>query len=69
VAPGEEPSEGYTLISAYLDYAVPRKEGEILFFLRGSNLSNEEARPHTSFLKEVAPLPGRNVVAGVRWSF
>lgn len=69
VAPGEEPSEGYTLISAYLEYAVPRKEGEILFFLRGSNLSNGEARPHTSFLKKVAPLPGRNVVAGVNWRF
>ena len=35
----------------------------------GSNLLDEEARPHTSFLKELAPLPGRGIEFGVRAFF
>jgi iron complex outermembrane receptor protein len=31
------------------------------FVIRGSNLTNQEARNHTSFLKEMAPLPGRDI--------
>ena len=31
------------------------------FLLRGTNLTNTEARNHTSFLKELAPLPGREL--------
>lgn len=38
-------------------------------FARGSNLLDETARGHASFLKDVAPLPGRNVTAGVRVEF
>ena len=38
-------------------------------FLRATNLSDREARPHTSFLKDLAPLPGRSVTVGVRLSF
>ena len=38
-------------------------------FVDGSNLLDEEARPHTSFLKDVVPLPGRNLVMGVRLFF
>ena len=37
--------------------------------LRGSNLTDTEARPHPSFLKELAPLPGRSLTAGVRLAF
>jgi len=38
-------------------------------FLRGSNLTDREARPHPSFLKDLAPLPGRSLTAGVRLAF
>lgn len=34
-------------------------------FLRGTNLLDEAARRHTSFLKDRAPLPGRAVTAGI----
>jgi iron complex outermembrane recepter protein len=37
--------------------------------VRGSNLLDETARVHASFLKDLAPLPGRNFTAGVRYSF
>ena len=38
-------------------------------FLDGSNLLDEEARPHTSFLKDLVPLPGRGFAFGVRTFF
>jgi iron complex outermembrane receptor protein len=38
-------------------------------FVDGSNLLDKEARAHTSFLKDIAPLPGRNIGAGVRIFF
>jgi len=37
--------------------------------IRGRNLTDEEARNHVSFLKEVAPLPGRDVSLVYRLSF
>jgi iron complex outermembrane receptor protein len=38
-------------------------------FLRATNLGDEEARLHTSFLKDVAPLGGRAFSAGVQVAF
>jgi iron complex outermembrane receptor protein len=40
-----------------------------MVYLRGENLLDEDARRHTSPLKEFAPLPGRSVGAGVRLEF
>ena len=37
--------------------------------LVGTNLSNEEARVHTSFLKDLAPLPGREIRLIYRLNF
>jgi len=68
VAPNEESSDGYGLLGAGLAWARPGLRG-VELFVRGTNLTDEEARPHTSFLKDLAPLPGRNVSAGVRWRF
>lgn len=69
IAPYEETSDGYTLLSAHLAYTVPLERGSLQCFVRGSNLTDDEARPHTSFLKEVAPLPGRSFTLGARWEF
>ena len=38
-------------------------------FLDAHNLTNQEAREHVSFLKDVAPLPGRSVRLGVGYRF
>ena len=38
-------------------------------YIRGTNLGDEDARRHTSPLKEFIPLPGRSLVAGLRWDF
>lgn len=69
VAPGETETAGYTLVGVDLGYRLRVSQSEWEFFVHGSNLANEEARVSTSFLKDVAPLPGRNVTAGVRLSF
>jgi iron complex outermembrane receptor protein len=37
--------------------------------LKGTNLTDTEARVHTSFLKDIAPRPGRSFALGVRGYF
>jgi iron complex outermembrane recepter protein len=69
VAENETETPGYTMVNAYFSYTFGGPDGNYELFLRGSNLFNEEARPHTSFLKEVAPLPGRDLAVGARWKF
>ena len=70
VAEFEEASDGYTLVHASLAWHLDTAAGTALeLFVDGHNLLDEEARPHTSFLRELAPLPGRGVTAGVRVFF
>jgi len=42
---------------------------ELMVFLRATNLLDEEARVSTSFRKDVAPLPGRGLTLGMRYTF
>lgn len=69
VAAGEEESAGYTLVDASLAYRWDRAASSYEVFLNGNNLTDQEARPHTSLLREFAPLPGRAVAFGVRVFF
>lgn len=69
VAPNETPSDGYTLVDAHLAWHVDHERVGWELFLDATNLSDEEARVHTSFLKDVAPLPGRAIAFGVRAFF
>jgi iron complex outermembrane receptor protein len=70
VAPFEEPTAGYTLVSADLEWDFAASNGmDISVFVRGTNLLDEEARRHTSLVKDAAPLPGRNCAFGVRAMF
>ena len=69
VAPGERPTAGFTLVELDIAYRMPWANGAILWFLRGTNLLDEEARRHASPLKDYAPLAGRSVSAGVRMEF
>ena len=50
-------------------WRLPWAQRELFVYLRGENLLNEDARRHTSPLKEFAPLPGRSLGAGVRLEF
>lgn len=67
VASLETETRGYALLTADADYEITSPLGSFLLFLRGRNLLDEEARRHTSFVKDLVPLPGVSVVAGVEW--
>ena len=69
VATGETSTDSHTLWSAYLGYRWVASAVTWDLLLRGTNLTDSEARPHTSFLKAVAPLPGRNLALSLRASF
>lgn len=69
VAPGETPTASYDMLDVNLGYFFNLGGSELEAFVRGSNLLDEEARVHTSFLKNFAPKPGRNYTFGVRGRF
>ncbi len=70
VAAFETSTPGYTLVDAHVAWHIDTKGGqELELFVDGTNLGDREARPHTSFLKDRVPLPGRNIVFGVRAFF
>ncbi|HEV2839729.1 MAG TPA: TonB-dependent receptor [Chthoniobacterales bacterium] len=62
-------TDGYFLLNASVNYRIAAGPVEIDVYLKGTNLTNEEARFHTSFLKDIAPLAGRGVLLGVRTTF
>ncbi|WP_350282980.1 TonB-dependent receptor, partial [Nitrosomonas sp.] len=65
----ETDTAGYTMLNVQLDYRFDWGRMNYSLFVRGANLLNEEARRHTSFLKDRAPLPGRSGLVGVRVNF
>ncbi|HSM12132.1 MAG TPA: TonB-dependent receptor [Lysobacter sp.] len=70
VAEFESATPGYTLVDAHLAWHRDTRGANAWeVFLDGSNLLDKEARVHTSFLKDLAPLPGRGIAFGVRMFF
>lgn len=69
VAGSESPTDGFTLLNAQVAYHWDTQTFGWEAYLQGSNLTDEDARLHTSFLKDVAPLMGRNLTAGLRVFF
>lgn len=65
----ESATNGYTLLDASVSYRFAVGSSQLTAYLKGQNLTNELVRVHTSFLKDIAPLPGRSVALGVRGSF
>ena len=65
----ETPTDGYTLLDANIQYEFSSQGVDWVVFAKGNNLTDEEARVHTSYLKDLAPLPGRNLTVGVRALF
>ena len=69
VAPFETTTPGYTFLNASLGYKFRAGPTYNYIYVKGTNLTNAEARNHVSFLKEVLPLAGRGVVVGFRTTF
>ena len=65
----ETPTDGYGNLDIEGEYATRLGEAELVFFVAGRNLGDEEQRQHSSFVKDEAPLAGRRTEAGVRIRF
>lgn len=62
----ELPTDAYTMLDVEVSH---RFDAGVLAYLRGTNLLDDDARRHASPLKEIAPLPGVSLAAGLRWNF
>ncbi|MES9832055.1 MAG: TonB-dependent receptor [Candidatus Thiodiazotropha sp. DIVDIV] len=69
LAPQEEATPGYNWLSIYLQNSWSIADQELKLWLKGENLLDESAQNHLSVLKDTAPLPGRQVTAGIDWRF
>ncbi|MDX9996909.1 MAG: TonB-dependent receptor [Phenylobacterium sp.] len=68
VAELELPTDGYRTVNASAVFR-PLKDDGFKLFVEARNLTDAEAREHASFLKDLAPLPGRNLRVGVGYPF
>ena len=64
----ERPTDGYALYNADV-VVTPFEARDVSLILGVRNITDEEARVHSSFLKEQIPLPGRNFRIAVRAGF
>ena len=64
----ELPTDGYQLLNALVAFR-PFGNEAVTVRVVGDNLTNEEVRLHSSFVKDLAPLPGRNVKVSVTGRF
>lgn len=65
----EESTGGYDMVNALAAYAFSVGPTEMEAFVRATNLTNELAFNHASFIKDAAPLRGRSVLFGLRGAF
>lgn len=68
VAELERPTDAYSLVNLTGAWR-PLSDRNLTVFAEGRNLTDEEAREHVSFLKDIAPMPGRNFRMGVAYRF
>ncbi len=59
----ELPTDGYRTLNAFLAWS-PDPEGGLMLYAEARNLNDAEIREHASFLKDLAPSPGRNLRIG-----
>ena len=65
----ETSTRGYDDLILYASYRISHADNDVTLFVSASNLLDEEKRRHTSFVKDLAPMPGRSGIFGVRVSF
>lgn len=69
VAGFELPTDGSTTLNARLGWKPAGDDGVLEVLLEASNITDEEVREHTSFLKDIAPRPGRSFRLALRAAF
>lgn len=61
----ETDTDGYTMLNASLNKTVYAGDSDLNLYVKAENLLDEDARQHTSFQKDRAVLPGRNIIFGI----
>ncbi len=70
VASYETPTAGYDMLNATVAYRFDIQPGRgVELYVRGTNLTDQLALAHTSFVKDQSPLRGRSVAIGMRHRF
>lgn len=64
----ELPTDGYRTLNAFLSWRPDPDRGPMLY-VEARNLNDAEIREHASFLKDLAPSPGRNIRLGLVWRY
>jgi iron complex outermembrane receptor protein len=62
-------TDPYFELNLDAQYTWTMRGSDLTVFARVENALDEERRTHASFLKDIAPLPGRGFSMGARWSF
>ena len=68
IAAFELPTDGYRTLNAFVSWA-PDPDAGLLLYAEARNLNDAEIREHASFLKDLAPSPGRNLRLGLAYRF
>ena len=69
VAINETTTDGFGLLNTVLERDIALGDTEMTLQLKGQNLLDEYGLNHVSYLKEQAPVVGRNISLGLRWNF
>jgi len=68
IAETETPTGGFTLVNASLSWKPLKDNDRTTLTLSANNIFDVEARRHASFLKDYAPLAGRDIRLTARLS-
>ncbi|RZJ40571.1 MAG: TonB-dependent receptor, partial [Brevundimonas sp.] len=68
VTENELPTDDYTMVNLTGAWR-PLADKNVTVFAEVHNLTDVEAREHVSFLKDIAPMAGRNLRVGVAYRF
>ena len=69
IATFETPTRGYTMVNASLGFKPLGEDGALSLTLSANNIFDVTARRHASFLKDFAPLAGRDIRVSAKVSF
>ena len=67
IAPFETPTKDYTIVNASLSLSPFGRDSKTTLLLSANNLFDVNVRRHASFLKDFAPLAGRDLRATIRF--
>jgi iron complex outermembrane receptor protein len=65
----ELPTESYDDLNLTINRVFEGERFSSLAFVKVQNLLDNEIREHASFIKDIAPKPGRSIIAGLRMTF